>query len=110
MTKTFDFKAFIDEGIASRPIEARIVRKVVRALKAAGNPVVKVDDGEEHIAVTTERDVLDQAFNLDELHLYTANGGWVFLVMGNEWDVICDYSISLEDALQPVNDYIDKNN
>ena len=106
MTTEFNFQEFINRQIAKNPIEARIVRKIVKALKDAGNPVVSVWDGEEDNPVTTKRDVLEQVFNLDQAHLYTKDGGWVFVVMGNEWDVLSDYTVSLEEALKPVNDYI----
>jgi hypothetical protein len=100
--------AFIDRAIKQSPIEARIIRKIVKALKEAGNPVVSVWDGEEDNPVKTKRDIMVQVFNLDQAHLYTKEGGYVFVVMGNEWDTLSDYSMSLEDALKPVNDYIMK--
>jgi hypothetical protein len=106
---SINLQDFIKEQIKARPIEAKITRKVVRALKAAGTPVVKTWDGYESEKVETMQDVLEQAFNLDEVYLYTADGSWVRLVMGNEYDLICDYTTDLEDALQPVNDWIEKN-
>ena len=103
-----DFNAYIANAIKNSPIEARIVRKIVKALKDAGNPVVAVDDREEVNPVKSLQDVLDQVFNLDEAFLITKDGGWVRLTMGEGWDTICDYTLDLEAALQPVNDYIDK--
>lgn len=105
----FDLDAFIARQIANSPIEARLVRKVVRALKAAGSPVVSVWDGEEDCPVKSEKDVLSLVFNLDQAWLKVESGAWVFLVLGNEWDVICDYSVSLEEPLEPVFAYIEKN-
>ena len=104
-----DLKTFIDKAIEQNPIEAKIVRKIVRALKASGNPIVSVWDGEQDNPVKTERDILEQVFNLDMAHLYTESGAWVLVVMGNEWDVISDYNLSLEAALKPVSDYIESN-
>lgn len=104
------FKAHIDNGMIHNAAEARIVNKIVKTLKAAGNPVVSVWDGAESTNVKTLRDVQEQVFNLDQCHLYTKSGGWVFIVLGNDWDALTDYTLSLEDALKPVNDYIDKHN
>lgn len=103
-----NFEQWITEAIESHPIEAKIVRKVVRALKAAGTPVISVWDGEDSTPVKTEKEILRLVFNLDSAHLYTANG-WVFLVNGEEWDMLNDYTVNLEDALKPVNDWINKN-
>lgn len=106
---SINLQDFIAEQIKARPVEAKITRKVVRALKAAGKPVTRVFDGYEMVSVQTERDVMEQVFNLDEARLYTADGSWVFLVMGNEWDLICDYTTDIEDVLKPVNDWIADN-
>lgn len=104
-----EFQAFINREIAARPIEADIVRRVIAALAEAGTPVVNVWDGVESTPVVTERDIMEQVFNLDEAYLYTTSGAWVRLVMGNEWDLIADYLISLEEALDPVQKYIAQN-
>ncbi|AVR56145.1 hypothetical protein PBI_BEEBEE8_60 [Microbacterium phage BeeBee8] len=105
---TFDFKKFIDEAIAASPVEAKLTRKVYRALRAAGNPVVKVWDSVEFTSVKNEREMLEQAFNLDIAWLYTENDDWVMLVRGNEWDLISDYTVAAEPDLQSVFDYIEK--
>ncbi|QDM56734.1 hypothetical protein SEA_VELENE_60 [Microbacterium phage Velene] len=106
---TFDFKKFIDEAIANSPVEAKLTRKVYRALRAAGQPVVAVWDSEERVPVKNEREMLDQVFNLDVAWLITENGDWVMLVRGNEWDLISDYTVAVEPDLQSVFDYIEKN-
>jgi hypothetical protein len=107
-TSTFDFKKFIDEAIANSPTEAKLTRKVYRALRAAGNPVVAVWDTEERTPVKNEREMLEQVFNLDIAYLMTENDSWVMLVRGNEWDLISDYTTDCEPDLQSVFDYIDK--
>lgn len=99
---------FIAKQIAARPLEATLVRKIVRALKAAGDPIVKIYDGEEFVKVKTEQDVLNEAFNLDGLRLHTASGSWVYLVMGQGVEALADYTIDLEEALEPVSVWIDK--
>lgn len=102
-------KAFTDANIEDHPVEASIVRRIIRSLKEAGNPVVSVWDGEESEKVTTEAEIMALVFNLDQCHLYTETGAFVFLVLGEGWDTIADYNVSLEDALKPVNDWVDKN-
>ena len=104
-----ELQEFIAEQIAARPIEAKITRQVIRALKVAGKPVKFVFDGYEMVPVRTEQDILTQVFNLDESWLYTEDGSWVFLVGGNEWDKISDYTISQEEALEPANEWVRKN-
>lgn len=102
----FDFAQFIKDAIANSPAEATIVRKVWKALKDAGNPVVSVWDGVESTPVATRQELLEQVFNLDQAWLYTKSGAFVFIVMGNEWDALADYNVSLEEALAPVNAYL----
>jgi hypothetical protein len=92
----------------SNRIELRIVRKVITALKNNGTPVVKVYDTEEYVPVTNATEAIEATFAVDEAFLMTATGSWVRITLGNEWDVITDYTTDLEDALQPVSDYIDK--
>lgn len=84
------------------PIEARLVRKVIRALKASGDPVVQVYDTEEYVRVKTEHDIFNEVFNLDEAYLVTKSGAWVRLVMGEGWDTICDYTMSVADVIDPI--------
>ena len=104
-----ELQDFIAEQIKARPVEAKITRKVIRALKAAGKPVSHVFDGGEMVAVRTEQDVLTQVFNLDDSYLYTEDGSWVRLIGGNEWDMICDYTLDLEEILEPVSIWIGDN-
>lgn len=108
MSTTFDFQQFIDEAIKAAPVEAKITRKVVRALATAGNPVTSVWDGAETTHTRTERDIMEQVFNLDHCWLQTENDDWVLLVRGNEWDMISDYTVACEPDLQSVFEYIEK--
>lgn len=105
-----EFAQFIADNKAANPVEARIVHKVWKALKAADNRVVSVFDGEETTHVDTMAEMDAVVFNLDECYLYARTGGWVRIVLGNEWDCLVDYTLNLEDALAPVNEYIDKHN
>lgn len=92
-----------------RPIETRIVRKVIRALKAAGTPVTAVFDGEEKTPVRTEQEAMVEVFGLDMAWLMTEWGSWVVIVIGNRWEAISDYTLDLEAALAEVEAWIAKN-
>lgn len=91
------------------PVETKIVRKVIRALKAAGTPVVAIWDTEEISYATLERDLMELVFNLDEAWLVTEDGGWVRITLGDEWYAITDYTLDLEAALAGVEAWITKN-
>lgn len=102
-------RAFLDKVIANSPTEVEIVLRVVRAMREAGNPVVSVWDGEERTAATREQDIIDLVFNLDIAYLETTSGDWVMIVPGNKWDALADHTVYLEDALAPVDAWIEKN-
>jgi hypothetical protein len=89
-------------------VERKLVRKVIRTLKAANLPVVRVDDREEILEVNGEKEILDAVFGVDEAWMFTESNSWVRITLGNEWDVITDYTVDLEDVLKPVFDYYDK--
>lgn len=92
------------------PIEAKIVRRVIRALKKAGTPVVAIWDSEEMAYADGERKLMDLIFDLDEAWLMAKGGGWVRITIGNDWDALTDYTLNLEAALAEVNAWIDSNN
>lgn len=86
--------------------ERVIVLKLIDTLLAAGFEL-SVNDGEENHPWTTDRAaVIDAILNTDEDTLRVRKDGrtgWVLLVYGNGgWDVICDYTVWLEDVLAPV--------
>lgn len=89
-------------------IEKRIVRKLIRVMKANGWDAYAVNDGEEFHRVRGEKKICEHAFGVDECSIYFENkaltyvgddgktdcvGHHVYLVFGNDgWDVIADYS------------------
>lgn len=111
MLKTYESERyaipFTHEQIAKRQTEAEILERIVQALDEAGNPVVSLWDGEESSEVETVGDVIHLAYNLDEFHLYTKTGAWLYFIMGQDYDGLTDYNVSLEDALKPVNEWMD---
>ena len=102
------FKVFIDENMAHNYIESKVLRKIVKTFKDAGNPIVAINDTEEVVEVTTLRSIQEVVFNLDECYLITQSRDWIRFILGNEWDVICDYTLGIEDTLKPVNEWIEK--
>ncbi len=103
-----------DSGVRVRAlVEMAIVKRLLIDLHAAGLSI-SIDDGEE-VRTYPEFDLdlmVDDAMAVDECHIITERqgkaSGVVFLVFGNSgFDVVCDYSTSLNEVLQPANDYAD---
>ncbi len=103
------FQRFIQDGVDRNHVEAEIIKRLYEALEAVDNPIIMVFDGEEDNDVSTLWEVYEQVFNLDEAYLYTESGAGIFVVMGEEWDTIADYNVSLEEAIKPVNDWVGNN-
>lgn len=82
----------------------KAARKIIRSAKRHGNPVVSVWDGEDTIK-GNERELLEAVHSVDQCHLYTESGAWVFVVAGNESeaDCIADYNVSLEAIIEDAN-------
>lgn len=103
-------------------VEADIVTRTVDALLAAGYAlnVENGGEGRELVRYTTERaTVLRVLMDTDEDFLLAVPAGetpkgwggtaYVQFVYGNEgWEVICDYTTSLESALAPVLAYTEQ--
>lgn len=80
-------------------VEKKVVRKLIRAMKAHGWLATSVDDGgeiDEIIKTTTETEVMDAVFAVDEAQILFQKGDdghWVRIILGNDgWDAIADYS------------------
>lgn len=107
-----------------RGIEYAIVRKLIETLLAKGLEL-SIDHGGESEKIKigdVTADTMEDMFACDEEYLFVqtkqgsldgspegSHHGWVKLVYGNDgWDVICDYTTNLEDALKEVNEYADQ--
>jgi hypothetical protein len=99
-----------------RTIEKRIAREVIKGLLSAGF-TVSVNDGEETtVKQSTDADTIFTAMmTTDEDYLLahrpgeTKKSAWVRFIYGNSgWDVINDYSTSLETVLTNTNLLADK--
>lgn len=84
-------------------IERKVVRHMIRTLKANGWVLDCIDNGDgEDLKVDTETEAMEEIFAVDEARVYFTKGGkthGVFLVMGNDgYDVICDHSYPIDAA------------
>lgn len=78
-------------------LEQRIVRKLIRMMKAAGWAIAKIDDGGEVFRNSTEAEALEIVFSVDESWITFSSGSAahsVYLVLGNAEDVVCDYGFA----------------
>ncbi|MCJ8601034.1 hypothetical protein MWH03_00370 [Klebsiella pneumoniae] len=87
-------------------IEKEIAAAAINGLLAAGYHIAVFDGESVALKASVDKDaILKAMFTTDEdvFHIYTADGtraGFVHFVYGNDgWDVICDYTLSLEAAL-----------
>lgn len=112
----------IDEEILARHalavrararIEVRVVRNLLQCLENSGFEICEEEDGKKH----SMDDMMTLLFNLDEANIVVLSGlgqvllrhGWIKLVFGNDgYDVISDYSINLEEYIQPTLDLAEK--
>jgi hypothetical protein len=88
-------------------VEALIVRRLVTALLDAGLEIT-VNDGEEDCY--TGRDpakIFEAMMSTDEDVLITTRGS-VWLIYGNGFDLISDYSVRLEEVIRPVSEWVER--
>ena len=96
-------------------IERRVVTRTVEALLDAGYALNVNNGGDDHELpdYTTDRAViLDALFATDADRIYAQQHGrvrdWVYCVYGNDgWDVIADYTVTLDAVLAPINRWTD---
>lgn len=99
-------------------IEKQIANRVIKDFLAAGF-VISVNDGEEITLAHCDkpRKIAGAMFTTDEdyLIIHAKDGesfkrkGWVRFIYGNDgWDVVSDYSTSLEEWMAPINNWSDK--
>jgi hypothetical protein len=97
-------------------VERTIIRRAVLDLIHAGyslNVNNGGDDPELPQPSRTCREVMEALFATDDEHLmvYNPDGsrcGWVYLVHGNGWCVISDYTTNLDEVLKGASDLADK--
>jgi hypothetical protein len=107
-------------------VERRIISRFVDDALAAGHRLsVSLERGYDHedmlLGSRDKKKIVDEAMAGDEAHIFVhaAEGelvekgqvvsiGWVYVVLGNDgWDVISDYSVSLESLLKGANELAD---
>lgn len=89
-------------------LERKIIRHVVRELRAAGFEPDSVYDGGEYVKARTEHAVLDAVFAVDDATVHFDRGAGdngrshgVYFVLGNGIDVLCDWHCG-DDAFNAV--------
>ncbi len=82
--------------------EVKLIRDIVESMASHGTPVTKIYDGGEYVKVEDADDVLTEAYNLDELRLYTAKGSYVQLIMGEYPDTIQDWTTDLDPSVEDI--------
>ena len=86
------------------------VTQIIRGLRATGHTLDRVWDGGENVPVVNEKEALDAIFAVDEAYLHvrlpdSEREGWVRFVLGNDpEEVVCDYTVNLSDAIDPITD------
>jgi hypothetical protein len=106
----FDLAAPHPDVVRREAGERKVLRHLLRRAKAMGMPCIKVNDGEESYKATSEAQVLDTVFSVDESYLLFARPAGeagvalsAYIVLGNSpSEVICDHS-SPDDEAHPFN-------
>jgi hypothetical protein len=87
----------MNELSATTIIEKKIVRHIIRELRAAGYEPTLVWDGGEYVKATTEQAVMDAVFAVDDATVHFDGGKGdnehshgVYFVLGNGIDVYSD--------------------
>lgn len=81
------------------------VHAALRALESAGDPIVRIHDGEIWHTPNGGREAMDLVLDLDEARLRTMSGATLFVAPFEEpVDQIVDYSLTVGDIIDPVID------
>lgn len=102
-----EYMSFIEKSIAIRLVKAILKDgNMVTVYNGGEKPELKNSTNRKEILKTMNQTGIDEIVlrDKDEKHL-----GWIQLVYGNDWDLVSDYSVALEEMLKPVNDWVNKN-
>lgn len=91
-------------------IELSTARAIIDHLRYNGITVTRVGYdgiGGKHFDNAFTYEIMNAATATSSATLDTSNGGYVWLVWGNGYDVIADYTDNLEDYLEPVLDRLE---
>ena len=83
-------------------IERKVVCHLIRTMKENGWIAYAVNDGEEVVKCSTETEVINNVFDVDESSIYFRKEGFeeacsAYIVLGNDgWDAIADHSYPSE--------------
>jgi len=103
------YARFSDRVPAAVVRERRVVWNLLKHLHEAGFKPISVNDGDDDTAllpgsVVAMKEAMELIFNLDEVHVFfrridasKASPHWIFLVLGNDLDVVSDWSFNRSD-------------
>jgi len=92
--------------------ESLIVNTLLARLLNACKATISVSDGEETTLVRSDdrEAIIEAMFSTDSdvliIHREGKRDGSILLIYGNGWDLISDYSVSLEEVIEPINKLI----
>lgn len=89
--------------------EYATARAIIDTLRNNGITITRVgydgrDGGGERFNDATTDEIMAAATATDSATLDTSDGEYVWLVWGNGFDVIADYSTGLEEIMEPIED------
>lgn len=92
--------------------EYATARTIIDTLRRHGITVTRVgydgrDGGGERFNDATTEEIMAAATATDSATFDTSNGEYVWLVWGNGFDVIADYSAGLEEIMEPIEDRLE---
>ena len=97
------------QTMASFPTEREIIEKVVQTLADAGNPIEVVEDGSHLVPVQNMDDIFNVGFSHVIVYMETASEEHVTILLGEGWDALANYSVSLTGILADVLSMIEGN-
>lgn len=85
------------------------ISQIIDGLTKAGWTLDRVfNGGDEDIDTPTKAEAMDEILDVDDAFLHVkrtdnSDAGWVRFVMGNDpEEVVCDHTVNLSDAIDPV--------
>lgn len=113
---------YIEKMLTRKVAEALLAKRPFEAITVCGergfDPEAKrFPDGDARTPEQMVTAIVEAVDEFDEAHVFFGGtfedgyGPFVYIILGNGnggWDMISDYSMSLQETLQPVLDFIEK--
>jgi hypothetical protein len=88
--------------------DSAAMKQIIDALREGGCQLLRVNNGEDEIEVSTRAEAITELTAVDSAHLFVSlpnsnAEGWVWFVQGNDpEEVAADYTTNLSDWIDPV--------